>query len=688
MTYLQDMRLIRMNTSLGKDRLFVSSFSGTEALSTLFSFNVKAFSSGSFVQVAALVGQPIVVSILTGGSDDRHVHGYIRQAELEGYDYTRKLYHYTIDIVPWLWFLTCKSDCRIFQNDSVIDIAKKIFEDFGFVDYEVRVIGSLEPREYCVQYRESCFDFLSRIFEEEGIFYFFEHTRDRHLLVLADSANVHRAVPLQDSYRYQRIEAGDAAAAITDWRETVQVKSGKVSLGDFNFEKPDTDLTVRIDTLNRTSYNSDLERYDYPGNYQQNAEGDRRARIRMEEEEALSRVFSGRANAPMLAPGTAFTLSDHEVKAYNGRYTLVSVRHEAVNNWDGLLEQGASYTNHFRAVAASVTYRPPRRTPRPVIEGPQTAMVVGPAGEEIFIDDYGRVKVQFHWDRRGTGNEKASCWVRVAQGWAGAQWGMQMPPRIGMEVVVEFLEGNPDRPLVTGCLYNRDAMPPYPLPGNKTRTVLKTSSSPGGGNFNELRFEDKKGAEQIFIHGGRDLDVRIKHDRREWVGASRHLIVKGSQFELAGGNRHTTVRADYNQKIDGVLNQKIGMDHHEEVGLNYAVKAGMEIALQAGMMLTIKAGGSYIALGPTGVTISGPMVLINSGGAAGSLSASPETARLPAEAATAEAGSAPKSAARRTLQKPSGNRRAAQIQALLGAAQNGTPFCEVCHNSEASPPPS
>ena len=282
-----------------------------------------------------------------------------------------------------------------------------------------------------------------------------------------------------------------------------------------------------------------------------------------------------------------------------------------------------------------------RVTPKPVVQGAQTAIVVGPKGEEIWTDKYGRVKVQFHWDREGKRNEQSSCWIRVAQTWAGKRWGTMFMPRIGQEVIVDFLEGDPDQPIITGRVYNADAMPPYELPREQTKSTIKSNSSKGGGGFNELRFEDAKDKEQVFVHAERDMDVRVKNDSREWIGQDRHLIVKQDQIEQVEGDKHLTVKGDHNEKVNGTISVQAGMDMQEKVGMKHALDAGMEIhlkagmnvVLEAGMSITLKAGGGFIVVGPAGVTISGVPILLNSGGAAGSGSgAAPESPTEPQEA--------------------------------------------------------
>ncbi|MGI9074452.1 MAG: type VI secretion system Vgr family protein, partial [Bryobacteraceae bacterium] len=344
--------------------------------------------------------------------------------------------------------------------------------------------------------------------------------------------------------------------------------------------------------------------------------------------------------------------------------------------------------NEFEAIPNSVDYRPPRLARKPLIEGSQTAVVVGKAGEEIWTDKYGRVTVQFPWDREGKLDENSSCWIRVSHQWAGKQWGAIYTPRIGQEVIVGFLEGDPDQPIITGRVYNADLTVPYALPGEQTKSTLKSMSSKGGGGFNEFRFEDKKGEEQVFIHGEKDLDVRIKNDRKEWIGKDRHRIVKGDEFEKTGGDKHIQLTGDKNEKVDGTVSLKAGMDMQQKVGMNYALDAGMEVHVKSGMnlvietgaTLTLKVGGNFININPGGVFIKGTMVMINSGGSAGTgAGASPQAPKDPTEADKADPGQMGQMTARQVHTPSTLNLATISPAAavLRSAAHSGAPFCDT-----------
>jgi type VI secretion system secreted protein VgrG len=435
--------------------------------------------------------------------------------------------------------------------------------------------------------------------------------------------------------------------------------------------------------------NNKYEVYDYPGEYAKKAQGEDLVKVRIEEEEATHQVARGTSTCRAFSPGYRFDLEGHPSQTMNKSYVLAEVQHVAtVEHYTSAASAPAeeSYSNHFTCIPYDVPYRTPRVTPNPIVQGPQTAIVVGPDGEEIWTDKYGRVKVQFHWDREGQYNENSSCWIRVAQNWAGKRWGALFLPRIGQEVIVDFLEGDPDQPIITGRVYNAEEMPPYDLPAHQTRSTIKSRSSKGEGvqGFNEIRFEDKKGEEQLFIHAERNQDIRIKQDLFETIGEEHHLIVGKDQFEQVDGDRHHRVKGDQNGKVDGTISLDAGMDRQEKVGMKYALDAGMEIHLKAGMNLvieagmsvTLKAGAGFIVVGPAGVTISGIPILLNSGGAAGSGSgASPEPPQAPQEADKAEGGEKDQPPPPPPPLQPATYSAAAL--AMRAAAQNGTPFCDI-----------
>lgn len=605
MKYTQDNRLISITTPLGKDVLLLNGFAGNEGISRLFKFDLELLSEDPAISFEAIVGQKITISIKLIDGGERYINGFVSRFAQSGSD--ERFTHYRAEVVPWLWFLTRTADCRIFQNMTVPDIITKIFNDLGFTDFQNSLQGSYEPREYCVQYRETDFNFVSRLMEQYGIFYFFKHEKNKHTLVLADSKSVHQPCPGQVKATYEHAAgAFQNEDQVTGWHIEQQFGPGKYALSDYNFETPSTSLAVNVPSTVNIGGNSKYEIFDYPGEYLKKTEGESLAKIRIEEEETPNLVVNGGSNCRAFCAGYRFDLVEHYRQDMNKSYLLTEVRHVA--SVDGSYTDGAgsdtssSYSNRFVCIPHSVPYRPRRVTPKPIIQGVQTAVAVGPSGEEIWVDKYGRVKAQFHWDREGKKNETSSCWIRVSQNWAGKRWGTMFIPRIGQEVIVSFLEGDPDQPLITGSVYNGEQVVPYNLPKEQTKSTMKSDSSKGHGGFNELRFEDKKGSEQIFLHAQKDMDWRVKNDAREWIGKDRHLIVKGKQKELVEGDKHLNVK----------------MNHTEKVGQVLSIKAGQKVIIEAGMEISLKAAGGFIDIGPAGIYISGTMVYINSGGSAGS----------------------------------------------------------------------
>jgi type VI secretion system secreted protein VgrG len=689
MAVSQDTRLIICTTPLGEDVLLCEDFDGQEALSTPFSFDLRLLSERDDIEGKDLVGQPIALAVVLVDGSSRFFNGvvsrFVRGHRRAGFAV------YRAEMVPKLWFLTRKSNCRIFQNETAPDIIEKVLKDAGLKqneDYKLQVGGGYRQWVYCVQYRETDFNFVSRLMEQEGLYYYFEHSKTGHCMVIVDKPAAHQPCPGQGTARYLTQHATVPDDVINEWSEEYAYRSGKVALDDFNFETPKQDLNVGVDSVVDVGGNKAFELYDQPGEYDNRGEGEKLAKLWIQEEEAQHQVCSGESDCRAFSPGYTVELTDHFYAASNRRYLLRSVGHYGANNYLGNQGPAAAYSNRFTCLPADVPFRAPRLTPKPVVQGPQTAIVVGPKGEEIHTDKYGRVRVQFHWDREHKYDEKSSCFIRVAQTWAGKRWGAMFLPRIGQEVIVEFLEGDPDRPIVTGRVYNADSMPPYDLPAEQTKSAIKSLSSKGGGGFNEIRFEDKKGKEQVFIHAERNQDNRVKKDSLEWVGNNRHLIVKKNQLEKVEGSKHLTVIGDQSEKVSGTFSRNTQMDVQEKVGMKHAVDAGMEIHLKAGMNvvieggvgLTIKVGGNHVTINPAGIFIVGTMVMINSGGAALSGSgASPDAAEPPELADTAEPGEKTEVPPPPTeAQKTAWTVAAVQAKTLKAAAQTGTPFCEKC----------
>jgi type VI secretion system secreted protein VgrG len=663
----QDNKLIQIDTPLGKDVLLLKSFAGSESISRLFSFSAELLSEDPSIAFDKIVGQRVNISIMQVNGDKRYINGFVSRFSQTGAD--SRFTHYHAEVVPWLWFLTRSAACRIFQNMTVPDIIAKVFSGLSCNDFKKSLQGTYGPWEYCVQYRETAFNFVSRLMEQEGIFYFFEHEKDKHTLVLADRPGAHKPCPFTPKGRLDFSLGGVVKEdVIQDWQMEQELRTGKYFLRDYNFETPSTDLSVNEPSAITVDGNTKYEIYDYPGEYSKKDDGQTIVKTRMQEEETTNLLATGSSDCRGFVSGFRFDLDGHPRKDMNKSYTLTEVHHSATvsevyaNETSG---GGDKYSNHFSCIPQTVQFRPARHTPKPFVQGPQTAVIVGKKGEEIWVDKYGRVKIQFFWDREGKKDENSSCWVRVSQQWAGKNWGAMWIPRMGQEVIVSFLEGDPDQPIITGRVYNAEQMPPYALPDNQTRSTYMSRSSQGGSssNYNEIRFEDKIGSEQIFINAEYDMDHRVEHDSREFVGNDRHLSITGNQVEQVGKDRNEQVGGDHNEAITGNkslnitgnsmesitgassinitqgLDEKIGTNFSQATGQNLYIKAGMNLTIEAGVQLSLVVGGNFVTIGPAGVAITGTMVMINSGGAAGSgTPANPQAPKDPIDPDIADDG--------------------------------------------------
>jgi type VI secretion system secreted protein VgrG len=732
MALSQTNRLLQVTTPLGENTLVITGFRGTEHLSRLFSFKLDLIAENSTtIDFNQVVGNQITLAIATpgqgGAAEWRYLDG-ICSSFSEG-DRNEKFTSYSAEVVPRVWLLTRLARSRIFQQKSVPDILKEVFQGFDCAFQ----LGKYEPREYCVQYRETDLNFASRLMEDEGIFYFFEHTKNAHKMVIADTPQSHTDVPGLTSVRYEMVEGGARTADhVYQWRKTQAVRASKYTLWDHSFQQPTQNLeakenildSVEVGTIThplKDQANTSLEIYDFPGGYAERFDGvspsggdqparlqklfednKRTVKLRMEAEALPSLAVYGTSSCANFVSGHKFTLDRHFDA--QGDYVLVSVIHDgslggAFRSGQG---GGLTYSNSFVCIPIKLPFRPARETPVPFIAGVQNALVTGPAGKEIFTDKYGRVKVQFYWDREGKSDENSSCWIRVAQSFAGKRWGASFWPRLGQEVLVAFVEGDPDQPVIVGSVYNAEQTPPYLGNGLDSKhkndpnvSGIKTNSTLGGVGFNEIRFDDTKSKEEVFLHAQRNLEMTTNNDslartygnrhqiigyekdgtksgdQREMVYQDKHLKVHRNQVEQIGdsmqlliggvdggqGNQdivikgtrkesiekddNLQVKGDRKEQIGGGQSLSVGGDQQEKIAQKHAVDAGMEIHLKAGMKIVIEAGmqlslkgpGGFVDIGPAGVTIQGTMVLINSGGAAGSGSgSSPATADPPTAA--------------------------------------------------------
>lgn len=552
--------------------LEIQELQGTEGLSAPFLFTLRFNSLDRRLDFKRMLGKPVGVEITLVDGAKRFIHGIVTRFAQTGYDPREAIY--VAEVRPWLWLLTLHADNRIFQKKSVPEILEEVFSDLGFKDVKKQLKATYPKREFCVQYQESSFNFVSRLMEDEGIFYFFEHEKGKHTLVLADDSDAYATCTGSAEVR---MGLDEDLNTLRDCRLEQHMQSNGYALTDYNFEIPDTDLYVKTGGGDPA-----LVVYDYPGNYEKKAEGQSRAKLRIETLENRQHVLCGTGNCRGFAVGGKFKIKEHGRSDMNGEYVLRQVTHRA---------DRSRYLNEFEALPADVVYRPRPTTPRHVSLGSQTALVVGKAGEEIWTDKYGRVKVQFPWDRKGKKDENSSCWVRVAQHWAGKTYGQFFLPRIGQEVIVSFIDGNPDRPLITGAVYNADQTVPYALPDNQTRSTTKTRSSKGGGGFNEVRFEDKKDSEEIYIHAQKDHNTEVKHDRTAKVDNEDKLTVKKNRtVEVTEGDESLTVKKGKRKVKVHKEESHVNEDKFEhQVDKDYSLTVKGDLTITVDGKLTIKA---------------------------------------------------------------------------------------------------
>jgi type VI secretion system secreted protein VgrG len=612
-SFQQQNRLMEVTTPMGKDALLMVGFNGTEGVSQLFRYTLDLIAEKEKeVSFDKLVGQAVTVRLdLAGNKGKRYWNGICAGF---GKGETGKIFsQYQMVVVPKIWLLTHVTQSRIFQQINVPDILKKVLKGY---DVEYKLVGTFEKREYCVQYRETDFNFASRLMEEEGIYYYFKHDNGSHKMVVANTPDGHEKLPNGDKlvfHRYERFSRSEDN--IYEWCKKQELTTGKATLWDHHFQIPHkkldatkpTKASVKVGEVTHKlvlEANAELEMYDYPGRYAQrfdgidkgggeqpaelakvNKDNVRTCDIRIQEQNSPAVVIHGASACRQVQVGHKFTFDiepddpQGQVLKGKGDYVFTSIQHSARVSSNYMAgEWGSfSYNNTFTCIPYDLPFRPPRKSPKPIIHGTQTAVVTGPSGEEIFTDKYGRIKVQLHWDREGKYDGNSSCWLRVASTWCGRNWGFLQIPRIGQEVIVDFLEGDPDRPIVIGSVWNPDQMPAYKLPDEKTKSYVKTNSSLGGVGYNEIRFEDKKGQEQIYIHGERNVDIRIRNEKMEIVNNHSHLIVGGvdattgkncvaDHRETIWQDRHTNIKRHKEEHIEGSMKLMIGHGKSENPG--------------------------------------------------------------------------------------------------------------------------
>jgi len=662
-------RELEFISPLGTDVLLLHNFKGKEQLGRLFQFDLELRSTQEDIDFEALLGQNVSIRLNTspslvdavsgaisgqgGGFGERFFNGFI--TDFSQGESKEGFATYKATVSPWLWFLKRTNDCRIFQEQNAVDIIEAVLQDNDQTDYELRLSGDYRKREYTVQYRESDFNFISRLMEEEGIYYFFEHEEGQHKLIICDSYASHEMIPAYDGIPYYPPDATTIRHEdiINKWAHKRTVLSGAFALNDYDFKNSRSNIK-NDHSAPKEHDKADAEVYDYPGKYITHDEGKQYAKMRQEEEHASYAVIKGKSTAREFSAGKLMKMIKHPREDQNIEYLITAVTHQADQDAYGSTKKGGSgysYKNKFQVIESRTPFRADSKSVIPTVEGPQHAHVVGPANEEIYCDEYGRVKVQFPWDRYGEKNENSSCWIRVSQNWAGGNWGHMAIPRIGQEVIVDFYEGNPDRPIITGRTYNDATKVPYPLPANKTRMTIKSKTHKGTG-YNELRFEDEKDQEEVFIHAqkdqnnvvehnettrvgndrteniGNDETISIGHDRKESVGNDETISIGHDQSNTIGHDQNFNVirnrisnvgkdeviKIDNHRKLDVFADQYIttGGHHEHEVKGKLELKAGQKIIhltetheTKAGEKLIVRSAAGEIIIDSGGITLKG-----------------------------------------------------------------------------------
>jgi len=658
MAVTQDKQRIKLDTPLGKDTFLVQRMSGQETISKPFQFSFQVVTESDEIDQTKLIGKSISCSVKCNDGSERYFSGVVSSL-VAGSVVETRFRQYQIVMVPWLSLLSYRSDCRIFQEKSAPDIVEEVFKNLGFNDFSWKLQGSYSPREYCVQYRETDFQFVTRLLEEEGIYYFFKHESSKHTLMLSDYAKAYEKVELEP---IDVIDGTHTDHKISQWQHSYNFCSGAVSHTDYDFQVPATSLMSEQQTIVDLPNIKQFEHYDFPGTYSEKSSGDTSARNRMESLEAGHSQVSARSDYPILAPGYSFKVGRHsDDSETKKKYVISTITHTANEGSYRAGDNGSfNYSNEFQCIPEETVLRPIKTRAKPYIAGSQTAVVVGPSSEEIYTDKFGRIKVHFFWDRLGKKDENSSCWIRVAQSWSGKKWGAQFLPRVGHEVLISFMEGDPDRPIVVGSVYNAEQMPAYDLPANKATSGIKTRSTKGAGteNYNELRFQDEKGKELFYLHAEKDQQEVIENDQTASVGNDQKIeiandavedigndltqtiknnktlstegehaetIGKGLTLSVAkdhtadiGSNQSVTVGKDLTESIGSGRNVDIGKDltesvggsHSEKVSKDYSVKA-KSITLDASSDITIKVGSAKITMKKSGdITISGGKISV------------------------------------------------------------------------------
>ena len=618
-------RVFTVHTPLGPEALKFKALSGQEQLSRLFEFRLEMLGVSPDISVDSLLGQNVTVEVETQQLGQRYLNGEVTRFALIGRD--GRYYRYEAIVRPWVWYMTRTSDCRIFQQMDAPTILSEVFGKYPYV-VEKRLAGAYRTWDYCVQYQETDLNFVSRLMEHEGIYYFFEHGMGQLKLILADSPGAHQPLPEYAEIPYISPDAATFADEehVQSWIVSKEVDPGGFVTDDFDFRKP----RAKLQQWNLHAFehpNAEYRIYDYPGGYTEISEGEFYTKVRLEELQTPHEVLEGQSDARGIAPGYLFNLYRCPRADQNREYLIVGVEYFwRENPYATAGDGGTRFQFTLNCQDSSVPFRPLRATPKPLTNGPQTAIVVGPKDDEIYTDKYGRVKVQFHWDRYGEANENSSCWIRVSSSWAGSNWGQISLPRIGQEVIVDFINGDPDYPIIIGRVYNADHMPPYDLPKYQEYSTIKSHSTKKGANtdWNELRFVDYKGKEQVFIHANWRMDVRVKWNMYKTVKESYHCQIHKSHYRTVGGEYDSYIKDKLYERAEDEMHITAGgavkivaeKTYQLSADDSIEINAKNHIILESKSEVTLKVGSNFVKVDMTGVTIQGTMVRINSGGMA------------------------------------------------------------------------
>jgi type VI secretion system secreted protein VgrG len=555
-------------TPLGEDVLLFHGMHAREELSRVSEYQLDLLSARSDIDLDEILGQSVTVKLVLGDESTRFFNGVVTRFAQTG---VHGRYHrYSAVVRPWLWLLTRTSDCRIFQEMTVPAILKAVFGEHSSADFVMELTGEYRKWTYCVQYRETDLNFVSRLMEHEGIYYYFRHTEGHHTLVVTDSYSGHAPCPGAEELDFippDRLVRPDLEH-VSSWDFFREIQPGAYVHTDYDLEKPSVNLRTQK-ALPRGYTPSDYEIFDYPGHYVQKSHGEQYAAVRIDEYGSQFEIAHGATNARPLSVGSLFTLRGCPREDQNREHLVLAANYDlSFSEYEAMPDaEGSSYRCSFAAMSSRQQFRPKRMTPRPFVQGPQTAVVVGPGGDEIYTDKYGRVKVQFHWDRLGRKDENSSCWIRVSHPWAGKGWGAVATPRIGQEVIVDFLEGDPDQPIITGRVYNAEQQPPFGFPAGAVLSGVKSDTHKGHG-YNELSMDDTAGKEKITIHAQYDMNTTVEHDQTTTVHNNRTDRVDVDDAESVGNNQSCEVGVNQSLSVGANRTKDIGANETITVGAN------------------------------------------------------------------------------------------------------------------------